>query len=97
MSTYINSIDALYIAKRFTFIINTFPSGVWLFTKDTISVAAFPFTHNLKGMCFGDVNGSYVPPFKVDGGHSLTRSGTMMFEDMNLVKMPVLLLTKIWR
>ncbi len=90
LSNYINSIDALYIAKRFTFLINSFPSGDWLFTKDTITVAAFPFAHNLKALCFGDVNSSYIPPLKTDYQNSLTKAGTQKFSDLNHVEIPVI-------
>ncbi len=67
---YINSSDALVIAKRYTELILTFPIGNWVFEEPTFTLSGSPVVVNFKGLCTGDVNGSYVPPincFKVCG------------------------------
>lgn len=61
-SGYINAMDALYVAQRFVMMINSFPSGDWVFEKDTITINGANVVHNFKGLCIGDVNGSYIVP-----------------------------------
>lgn len=60
-STSINSIDALLISKRFTGVISSFALSDWLYMADVIILGAIPLVHNLKVICAGDVNGSYIP------------------------------------
>lgn len=57
----INSIDALLVAKRFTGIVNAFPAGDWVFEPYSFSYQGNRRYKNLKALCTGDVNGSYVP------------------------------------
>ncbi len=57
----VNSIDALLVAKRFTGIVNSFPAGDWVFDPTSFSYQGTPKIKNLKALCTGDVNGSYVP------------------------------------
>jgi uncharacterized protein (TIGR02145 family) len=63
MNPNINSIDALIIQKRFIMEINSFPVGDWAFENPNVTIIG-PSTNtvNMKGICFGDVNGSYTPP-----------------------------------
>jgi len=59
-SGYINSIDALQVMKRFVLLQNSFPIGDWVIEKHTIQVDGFNnLTDNFKGLCTGDVDGSY--------------------------------------
>ncbi len=63
-SGFINSTDALSIQKRFVEMILTFPAGDWCIPSQTIEVgesSSAPVT--VKGLCFGDVNGSFIPLF----------------------------------
>lgn len=59
----INSLDALILTKRFLGLTSGFAVGDWIFASPSI---AGPVTGNnfitVKGLCFGDLNGSYVPP-----------------------------------
>lgn len=61
-SGYINSMDVLYVAQRFVLLINSFPGGDWVFEKDVITINGANTVHNFKGLCVGDVNGSYIVP-----------------------------------
>lgn len=63
-SGYLNSLDALYIAHRFVFLITSFPAGDWVFEEDLIAVNGSNVLLNIKGLCVGDVNASFVVPFK---------------------------------
>ncbi len=57
---YINSNDALGTAMRFVGLINSFPSGDWIFDTDTISIYRYPEYRQIFGLCFGDVNASFL-------------------------------------
>lgn len=60
---FINSADALLIAKRYTELITTFIIGDWVFEEPTVAVCGNnQYTVDFKGLCAGDVNRSYVPP-----------------------------------
>ncbi len=59
-NSYINSIDALMTQKRFVGLINSFPAGNWLFTNDSINISSGTTIHNLRGLCYGDVNASFL-------------------------------------
>ncbi|MCX6269861.1 MAG: carboxypeptidase regulatory-like domain-containing protein [Bacteroidetes bacterium] len=59
---YLNAIDALLIQKRFVGLITTFTPGDWIFEEKTITVSSgATLTENVKGICTGDTNGSYLP------------------------------------
>jgi hypothetical protein len=59
----INSIDALLIMKRFVGLTTTFSVGDWIFEEPTVEIIDSSTTVvELKGICTGDVNGSYVAP-----------------------------------
>lgn len=61
LSSSINATDALTISKRTIGLISSFPAGDWVFKKDSITVNGANIVHDLRGICIGDVNGSYVP------------------------------------
>lgn len=63
-SGFVNSLDALAAAQRFTLLINSFPAGDWLFWADTVNLLPGSDTSaGIKAICYGDIDGSYVPPF----------------------------------
>jgi hypothetical protein len=51
----------LQVAKRFTGLINSFPGGDWVFLPVTVNYNGSRLIQPLKGLCNGDVNGSYNP------------------------------------
>lgn len=61
MSSVINSSDALMIRLRFASLITSFPSGDWYFQRPVVTANGQPQNVNLKGLTYGDVNGSYIP------------------------------------
>ncbi|MCX6269838.1 MAG: C25 family cysteine peptidase [Bacteroidetes bacterium] len=64
-SGVVNSIDALASQRRSVGMINSFPAGDWAFEIPQVSMSGFEMvTANFKGLCYGDVNGSYNPPGK---------------------------------
>lgn len=61
-NAYLNSIDALWISKRFVNIVSSFPAGNWVSENPQVSLSGLlPHTINLKVLCTGDVDGSYIP------------------------------------
>lgn len=60
-SNSVNASDALVISRRYSNVISTFPAGDWVFDTATVTTSGAAITRNLKAMCYGDVNGSFVP------------------------------------
>jgi hypothetical protein len=58
----VNSIDALQISRRFVGLISSFALGDWVFEEHEVIVNGFSdLQDNFKGLCSGDVNGSFIP------------------------------------
>ncbi|MEI6576625.1 MAG: PKD domain-containing protein [Bacteroidota bacterium] len=85
----INSIDALLIVKRFVGIITSFSAGDWAFAKDIVQIGSQTNqTANLKAVVYGDVDGSYLPPAKMDFGIELLNKGILV-TDKNSIEIPL--------
>ncbi|MEI6577109.1 MAG: kelch repeat-containing protein [Bacteroidota bacterium] len=64
LSVTVNAVDALLCSKRFVNLISSFAAGDWIFEDPEVVVTGGPVqTLNFKGLCVGDVNGSYTPPY----------------------------------
>ncbi len=87
-STYINSLDALIIQKRFVGVVNSFTAGTWTFDKSQFTMNGANLTHDLKTLCFGDVNGSYVPVAKQETNINLQQKGILNVTSGQLVAIP---------
>ncbi|MCX6269787.1 MAG: FG-GAP-like repeat-containing protein [Bacteroidetes bacterium] len=75
-SGYVNTVDALLILQRFAGVITSFPVGDWLFARPLINISTpGDYTANFKAVCFGDVNGSYTPPLKMEPSVFLQKKG----------------------
>ncbi len=58
----INAVDALAVQKRFVGQLASFTSGDWVFEKPVLLLNGLTtLTVTIKGLCNGDVNGSYNP------------------------------------
>lgn len=60
-SHIINAVDPLASSKRFTGMINSFPAGDWVFESPEFEVFSGGIILTIKGLCMGDVNGSFEP------------------------------------
>ncbi len=64
-SLTISALDALYIKLRVVELIDAFPAGDWAFVPATFTIDALnpvkDFGQTFLGLCYGDVNGSFVP------------------------------------
>jgi hypothetical protein len=63
-STQLNSTDALNISRRFAVLVNSYSVGDWALGQDSVVLGTTGNrdTLNLNVLCYGDVNGSYIPP-----------------------------------
>lgn len=62
MTDNINAVDALLVAKRFVGIINSFTIPDWRFEVPVVSLTGSQNLNiQVKGLCSGDANGSFVP------------------------------------
>lgn len=85
----LNSTDALLIRKRIAYQINSFAAGDWFFGNYLVSTIA-SVTVDMKGLCTGDVNGSYIPAVgKTDGVLAYSNSGTVRGESGKEFTLPV--------
>gem|GEM_PF-485626 len=58
----VNALDALFIQRRFSESITSFPKGDWLFEEKQFALAVNQSASvNLLGLSYGDVNGSNIP------------------------------------
>jgi hypothetical protein len=85
----VNSTDALIVQKRFVGTLSSFAAGDWAFETGSQVVSGADVVKNLKGLCYGDVNGSYTPSAMVEPSVSLIESGKMNATPGNLVDVPV--------
>ncbi|MCD4747583.1 MAG: right-handed parallel beta-helix repeat-containing protein [Bacteroidales bacterium] len=89
-SGYINSTDALQVMQRYTGLINSFNAGDWLLERDTVIISGANETSNMEGICYGDVNGSYVPPsLKPDPTIIINYEGLLVIESYEEFELPV--------
>ncbi len=79
-STYVNSLDALATQKRSIAMISSFPAGDWCFEKPQLVLSgSAQQVINVKGLCFADVNGSYIPSAMASPGILLENQGITGF------------------
>lgn len=82
-SGYVNSIDALAVMKRFVGMQDSFQAGDWTFDNPSFSILAGDnLTINLKGTCFGDVDGSYIPQAKIEPSIFLFQQGECFINNL---------------
>jgi len=74
-SSTITSTDALLIRRRVAGLDATFASGDWLFENPAFNVSGQNVIQNFKGLCFGDVNGSYAPSVMMSKESFVNSSG----------------------
>lgn len=89
-SNYVNTSDALLVAQRFVLIISSFPAGDWVFEDNPVAVLNNNVINDFKGLCYGDVNQSYIPPtVKKNPDITLIRQGSIEVESKNNFVLPV--------
>lgn len=89
----VNGTDVLYIMKRYTYLVNTFPAGESLYHSDTVIVNGSNVTNNLLLQYFGDVNADFVPATKSTSSVGLVYEGSLVVESFQEFDLPVRLKT----
>ncbi|MCX6272112.1 MAG: C10 family peptidase [Bacteroidetes bacterium] len=89
-TNYVNTIDALLVMKRYVGIINTFAIGDWVDDHPSATVGATGITTlNLKGLCSGDVNVSYIPPAKQAAEVEIAEKGMLDISATQVIDIPL--------
>ncbi len=89
-STFTNAADALSVMKRFVGLQNAFPSGDWAYTHPTVStLSGVNATQNINALCFGDINGSFIPEAKTEAGISIKNQGLAVCSANGIFEIPV--------
>lgn len=74
----ITSADALLVLRKTVGYISAFPAGAWVFDHPQVVVNNADALQNVYGLCFGDVNNSYVSnPTKQASFVSMEKSGNI--------------------
>lgn len=90
-SGYVNAVDALMCSRRFTGLDTSFASGDWLFENPTFyTIGIGTGTVNFKGICFGDVDASFIPGKQSLASVELLETGSLK-AGSNRMAIPVLL------
>lgn len=88
----INALEAQTIARRSIGLLNQFAAGDWLYDRGEVNIAVqstpqiTPMTLPIFALCYGDVNGSYIPgtPLRT-GWSSLEHRGFLASSEPNLL------------
>ncbi|MCX6269788.1 MAG: C10 family peptidase [Bacteroidetes bacterium] len=89
-SGYVNTVDALLAMRRYVGIVNLFSIGDWVFEHPSFSMpGAGVLTVNFKGLCSGDVDGSYNPPVKAVPGVEMIEKGELLVGSPESVSIPL--------
>lgn len=85
----VNANDALQICRRYVDSILTFPAGDWLVSDDTLSLGIGTQQHDLQVLCYGDVNGSFVPGSTYKQSIYLQHEGEIHFPSAGEMLIPI--------
>jgi hypothetical protein len=73
----VNSTDALLIQRRFVGLVSSFPAGNWAFETASQTISGTDVVRDLKALCYGDANGSFVPAAKEEASVRLIEKNTI--------------------
>lgn len=73
---WLSGIDALYVKLRTVGEIGYFPAGDWKISDTAITISEQPVSFSIHALCYGDVNGSFIP-----GGQKATLIPLMTLHD----------------
>ncbi|MBE0641035.1 MAG: hypothetical protein IH599_03310, partial [Bacteroidales bacterium] len=85
----LNANDALQICRFFVDSISAFPAGAWLVENDTLSLSGPTQQSDPLALCFGDVNGSYIPSAPLKRSLWLQEEGVLPIEGPDEVLIPI--------
>ncbi|HRY31558.1 MAG TPA: C25 family cysteine peptidase [Bacteroidales bacterium] len=89
-NTMVNAVDALAVQRRTVGMISGFPAGNWVFEKPLLFFSGLSqINQDFKGLCTGDVNGSYTPPAKQQSSLSFHADGVLVVKPGHPFNLPV--------
>ncbi len=87
--TIIEPLDALLINQRYVRKIKTFPGADWLYSGDVFEVTD-SMTYDIKAICTGDANGSYVPGLRYEYV-DFNKEGNIVVKPGEMFNMPLII------
>lgn len=84
----VNATDALLIQRRFVGLIPSFTAGDWAFETASQIVSGADVTRDLKALCYGDVNGSFIPAAMEEASVSLYEAGNVSPNAEQIIEIP---------
>lgn len=89
-SGFVNSVDAQLTATRFVNLIDDFAAGDWYFhTADSIDLRSDTVLA-VRSLCFGDVNGSFIPGSKnTSSTMSLKQGESVTVHNKKIIDLPI--------
>ncbi len=88
-SGLVNAVDALLIARRFVGSVDGFLSGDWVIVPDTVVVDLNSQIVGFNTLCYGDVDGSYIPGLKTPAFVTLEPGATMNVQSGQQLTLPL--------
>ncbi|MCX6269721.1 MAG: T9SS type A sorting domain-containing protein, partial [Bacteroidetes bacterium] len=86
----VNSLDALLVMKRFVELISGFAAGDWVFeTVAFTHLYGGDYQYDFHGICYGDVNKSFVPGLKMQPSVTLENQGVVTMNTEKETVLPV--------
>lgn len=85
----LTSADALLILRRTVGLQDTFPSGDWVFEDPIVNVNNANINCIIHALCYGDVNGSYVPAAKSGTVCKLETKDYLEIPDNLILEVPI--------
>ncbi len=86
---FVNSLDALLIARYFVDSISALPAGSWVFEPVSFTIPTPVSEFNFSGLCYGDVNGSFQPGLKPEPAVLLNMKGSIESSAEGIIQLPV--------
>lgn len=91
----LNANDALQICRFFVDSISAFPAGAWLMENDTLSLSGPTQQSDPLALCFGDVNGSYIPSAPLKRSLWLKEEGELPIDGTEEFLIPIKVKEKV--
>jgi hypothetical protein len=88
-SSTVTSSDALLINRRVAGLLTTFTAGNWAYSNNTGVVNNDTVVVNAKAICFGDVNGSYIPSTSFRLGSYTPAVNGLVATEGNVYEFPI--------
>ncbi|MHC1707458.1 MAG: T9SS type A sorting domain-containing protein [Bacteroidales bacterium] len=85
----VNATDALLIQLRFVGLIPGFAAGTWAFESASQTISGTDAVKNFKAICYGDVNGSYIPALKTEPTVFLNEDSEVVTAKGQVIQLPL--------